>query len=92
MPGFEPDSDDDGPGAVQYLQELAALRDDLHKTSAIASMFPHFPTHATDVPVPSSAFHTAPEAEVNQIWVSNENSFRAWTYKYDASRNWMGSY
>ena len=25
--------------------------------------------------------HTAPEAEVNQSWVSKENSNRAWTYK-----------
>ena len=39
MPEFEPDSDDDGPGPVRSLEELAALRDDLHRTSAISSYF-----------------------------------------------------
>ena len=52
MPEFEPDSDDDGPGPVRSLEELAALRDDLHRTSAFSSYFltvpvTQPPVHAT---------------------------------------------
>ena len=39
MPAFEPDFEDDGPGVVRTLEELAALRDDLHSTSAIFLCF-----------------------------------------------------
>ena len=43
MPEFEPDSEDDGPGAVRSLEELAALRDDPHRTSAYFHIFLPFP-------------------------------------------------